>query len=71
LFFVVLSKDIFREPEIPIGWGALVELDGNLELVRKPTWNETGPEQNVRLLERIAAAGTRALNRGLRPGSEG
>lgn len=25
LFFLVLPNELFREPEIPIGWGALVE----------------------------------------------
>ena len=65
LFFLVLPKELFREPEIPIGWGALIESNGALELVRKPIWHDT-PEQNqLRFLERLAAAGTRVLNRKL------
>ncbi|MDP9187181.1 MAG: hypothetical protein M3O72_07485, partial [Verrucomicrobiota bacterium] len=65
LFFLVLSNELFREPEIPIGWGALVESNGELILARKPAWHETEPESQMRFLQRIAAAGTRALNRTL------
>src|SRR5437016_2905670 len=46
LFFLVLPKELFREPEIPIGWGALVESNGALELIRKPLWHEVAPEHN-------------------------
>src|SRR5205823_2513640 len=63
LFFLVMPKALFRESEIPIGWGALIETDGTLSLVRKPVWYEIPAENQLRLLERIAAAGTRGLNR--------
>jgi hypothetical protein len=57
---------LFREAEIPIGWGALVESNGDhLELARKPFWHDVAPEHNLRLLERLARAGTRAINRQL------
>jgi hypothetical protein len=65
LFFLVLPSELFREPEIPIGWGALIESKGDLILARKPTWHEMAPESQLRFLERIAAAGTRVLNRTL------
>jgi hypothetical protein len=65
LFFLVLPHDLFRDSEIPVGWGALVESDGTLALVRKPVWQETTVENRVRFLQRIAAAGTRAFNRQL------
>ena len=65
LFFLVLPNELFREPEIPIGWGALVESNGELILARKPAWHETEPESQMRFLQRIAAAGTRALNQTL------
>ena len=65
LFFLVLPNELFHEPEIPIGWGALVELDGGLALMRKPVWQESATEKRLRLLQRIAAAGTRTLNRQL------
>src|SRR5207248_11381101 len=62
LFFLVLARELFREPEIPIGWGALIESNGELILPRKPTWHEMPSENQLRLLERIAVAGTRALD---------
>jgi hypothetical protein len=65
LYFLVLPKQLFRDSEIPIGWGALVETDGALALVRKPIWYETTGETHIRLLHRIAVAGTRVINRKL------
>lgn len=65
LFFLVLPNELFREPEIPIGWGALIESKGELILARKPAWHEIEPESQLRFLARIAAAGTRVLNRTL------
>ena len=65
LFFLVLPNELFREPEIPIGWGALVESHGALTLMRKPLWRESARETQLGLLHRIAAAGTRVLNRQL------
>lgn len=65
LFFLVLPNELFREPEIPIGWGALIESKGELILARKPAWHEIEPESRLRFLARIAAAGTRVLNRTL------
>jgi hypothetical protein len=66
LFFLVVPEEIFRDREIPVGWGALVESNGALTLVRKPIWYETTEENRIRLLHRIALAGTRALNRQLK-----
>src|SRR5436305_7258240 len=57
LFFLVLPNKLFREPEIPIGWGALIESNGDLILASKPIWHETDPENELRFLERIARAG--------------
>jgi hypothetical protein len=65
LCFLVLPEKLFRDSEIPIGWGALVENDGTLEVARKPIWHETTAEYQLRLLHRIAMAGTRAINRKL------
>lgn len=65
LFYLVLPKQLFRESEIPIGWGALIESNGVLDLVRKPVWHEVAADQNVRVLERVARAATRAVNRQL------
>lgn len=65
LFFLVLPNDLFRDPEIPIGWGALIESAGELKLVRKPVWHETTEQSQLQFLQRVASAGTRALNRTL------
>src|SRR5216110_1034254 len=65
LFFLVLPEELFRDPEIPAGWGALVESNGALILVRKPIWHETTEENRMRLLHRIAVVGTRFLNQKL------
>jgi hypothetical protein len=65
LFFLVVTDQLYDEAEIPAGWGALVESDGTLSLLRKPVWYENTPENRLGLLERVARAGTRALNRQL------
>src|SRR6202043_1563324 len=41
LFFLVLPNELFREPEIPLGWGALIESKDDLVLARKPIWHKT------------------------------
>ena len=63
LFFLVLPEGLFREPEIPIGWGALIASKDELVLARKPIWHETDSDNQLRFLDRIARAGTRAVNR--------
>lgn len=65
LFFLVVPNDLFRESELPLGWGALVETGGALVLRTKPTWHENSAESRLRFLQRIAVAGTRHLNRQL------
>src|SRR5438874_3126422 len=65
LFFLVLPEELFRDSEIPAGWGALVESKGTLALMRKPVWHETPEENRIHVLHLIAVAGTRALNREL------
>jgi hypothetical protein len=65
LYFLVLPEELFRDSEIPVGWGALVEAEGALKLVRKPIWHKTTLEYHFRLLHRIAMAGTRVINQKL------
>jgi hypothetical protein len=65
LFFLVLPNELYRESEIPLGWGALVEKSGTMELRRKPIWHDNPPENRLRFLQRVAQAGTRHLNRQL------
>ncbi|MFL6594017.1 MAG: hypothetical protein ACJ8HQ_01125 [Chthoniobacterales bacterium] len=64
-FFLVVPNELFRESEVPLGWGALVEENGRLTSRRKPQWHENTPENRLRFLQRIAQAGTRHLNRQL------
>ena len=70
LFFLVLPEQLFRDPEVPVGWGALVESNGALTLRRRPVWHETHQENGIRFLHRVAAAATRVLNRQLEIGSD-
>jgi hypothetical protein len=63
LFFIVLPNELFRETEVPAGWGVLLELNGTLDLTRKPDWHDNAANARIRLLQRIAVAGTRQFNR--------
>lgn len=65
LFFLVLRRELFCESEVPVGWGALVEANGSLSLVRKPIWHDNAAETRLRFLQRIATAGSRQFNRTL------
>jgi len=65
LFFIVLPEQLFRESEVPVGWGALVESNDTLILVRKPIWHESTAANRLYVLHRIAVAGTRNFNREL------
>jgi len=63
LFFLVLPNELFREPDTPAGWGVLVEKNGMLALIHKPAWQDNSNDARIRLLQRIAIAGTRQFNR--------
>jgi len=65
LFFIVLPEQLFRESEVPVGWGALVESNNALMLVRKSILHESTAANRLHVLHRIAIAGTRNLNREL------
>ena len=65
LFFLVVPNELYRESELPLGGGALVESGGSLELRCKPVWHDNSAEHRLRFLQRIAVAGTRHLNRQL------
>jgi len=68
LFFLVVPEELFRDREVPVGWGALVESNDALTLVRKPNWHDMTAEDRLRFLQRIGIAGTRMLNRQLEIG---
>jgi hypothetical protein len=63
--FPLITRRALSSAEIPVGWGALVESDGLLTLRCKPVWHETLPENRLAILQRIAAASTRTVNRRL------
>src|SRR5262245_12476202 len=65
LFFIVLPEPLFRDSEVPVGWGALLESNDRLVLVRKPVWHEAATANRLHVLHRIAVAGTQNLNREL------
>jgi hypothetical protein len=61
--YLVAEEGIFAEAEVPAGWGLLVRRGGELELVRRPVWTEPPAGTREALLEAIALAATRAVNR--------
>ena len=63
LFYLVLPHELFRGEEAPADWGVLIEANGVLELLRKPTWHDNAAESRLRFLQRIAIAGMRQSNR--------
>src|SRR5258708_28915120 len=65
LFLIVLPEQLFRESEVPVDWGALVESNDILSLVRKPIWHDATVASRIHVLHRIALAGTRNLSREL------
>jgi len=65
LFYLVMPNELLREPEAPLGWGLLLAKEGTLILHRKPVWHDSSETARLRLLQKIAAAGTRQLHRRL------
>jgi hypothetical protein len=61
--YLVVEDGIFAEAEIPAGWGLLIRDGDELQLARAPANLDAAPAQRVALLEMIAIAGTRAVNR--------
>ena len=77
VFYLVVTPGILGEHEAPAGWGLLVQdeaeetddlenvEDGaaSLQLLRRPTVVQCADSTRLELLQRIAAFGTRELNR--------
>ena len=61
--YLVVEEGIFAEAEVPAGWGLLVRCGEELRVGRVPAQLDSAPEQRTALLECIALAGTRTLNR--------
>lgn len=65
LFYLVAPNELVRAAATPLGWGLLVAKEGALILMRKPAWHESSEPARLRVLQKIAAAGTRELYRRL------
>lgn len=61
--FLVVEEGIFAEAEIPAGWGLLMREGDRLVAKREPVALDANEEQRHALLESIAIAATRAVNR--------
>jgi hypothetical protein len=61
--YLVVEDGIFAEAEIPAGWGLLVRGGDVVRLERSPVPLDATAEQRAALLEMIAVAGTRVVNR--------
>lgn len=61
--YLVVEDNIFAEAEVPAGWGLLVRVGDELRLARAPADLDAMTAQRLALLESIAAAATRAVNR--------
>lgn len=60
---LVAEENIFAEAEVPAGWGLLVRRGDTLHLARRPAQLDAADAQRAALLENIALAATRAVNR--------
>lgn len=63
LFYLVVEPELVGAAEVPVGWGLLERVGDALKLVRRPTLHPCEASDRLVLLQRIAAAGTRGLNR--------
>lgn len=61
--YLVVEENIFAEAEVPAGWGLLVRAGDELRLARAPADLDAVTAQRLALLESIAVAATRAVNR--------
>ena len=75
-FYLVVTPEIIAEHEAPEGWGLLVQGEENtaeesdtpeprLHLVRRPAFVQCNDATRLELLQRIAAFGTKEMNRHL------
>ena len=58
LHYLVAEDGLIESHEVPTGWGLLIRLEDHLELLRKPTWQPIGIEDQLVFLQRLAALGS-------------
>lgn len=74
LCYLVAPRDLLRPEEVPTDWGILAPPEGcdlmnveeaapELELLRKPRFQESSDSARLELLQRIAASATRLFNK--------
>lgn len=63
LFYVVAEPGLVTAATLPCGWGLLEREGEELMLRIKPHWHEVAEENRLELMQRIAMAATRAVNR--------
>jgi hypothetical protein len=61
--YLVAEPGIYAEADIPAGWGLLIRRGEELILERRPFWTEPVAAGRRLLLEAIATAATRVVNR--------
>ena len=59
LHYLVVEDEILQVHEVPAGWGLLVRRDEELQLMRKPAWQDINVEEQLIFLQRIAARAAR------------
>ena len=65
LCYLVVEAGILRGHEVPVSWGLLVRREEVLTLERTPVWQDVPEPTRLDLLQRIAMAGSRRLDRDL------
>jgi hypothetical protein len=68
--YLVTEPNVLATHEVPIGWGWLLRVGEGLELQLPPTRHATDKKDRLAWLERIAAAGTRAIAKTLQAAVE-
>ncbi|MEZ0256938.1 MAG: hypothetical protein ACAI37_16755 [Chthoniobacter sp.] len=63
LFYVVAEPAAIASHVLPCGWGLLERAGEELLLKLKPQWHEVPEDDRLVFFQRIALAGTRAVNR--------
>ena len=63
LYYAVTMPGVARPHELPFGWGLLLLKGDHLCLEQKPAWHEVSAQRRLALLQRIAAAATREVNK--------
>lgn len=58
LFYLVTTKGLIKEYELPLNWGLLVSIGDGLELCRKPMWIDCSEGSRLAILQRLATKGT-------------